>query len=151
MAGALNQRTFRSPGKEDNKSECPNLAYVIVRMIGKRIDEISWCGRVFGFTDFITKKLIRFLYMAAVLFAGLGALSFIIKGFSEGAMMGAVALVLSPVVFLFWVTMTRTSLELMMVVFRISDYARIVADATEGGASSNVQQAQSASTTLEPL
>jgi len=100
----------------------------------------------FGFTDFITKKLIRFLYMAAVLFAGFGSLIVVIKGFSEGAMAGVGALVLAPVLFVFWVVMTRISLELMMVVFRIADYARIVADATEGGASSDIQQAQNAGT-----
>ncbi len=96
----------------------------------------------FGFTDFITKKLIRFLYIGAVLLAGFGSLSFVITGFKQGAAMGVGALVLAPVLFLFWVVMTRISLELMIVVFRIADYARIVADATEGGASSNVQQAQ---------
>lgn len=83
----------------------------------------------FGFTDFITKKLIKFFYMAGMAVAGFTALSVIISGFSKGFGTGFLALIIAPVIALVIIAVVRMQLELVMVLFRIADYAREVAEA----------------------
>ena len=76
------------------------------------------------FTSFITKKLVRLLYMVGVAAAGLMALSVIVSGFSLGAGSGLLALILSPILFLVAVAVMRIQLELVIVLFRIEENTR---------------------------
>jgi len=84
----------------------------------------------FSFTEFITTKLIKFLYGLGMLLGGVMALGLIIAGFAQSAIMGIVFLVLSPLVFLLYVIGARVWLELVIIVFRIAEHTAEIAKNT---------------------
>ena len=77
-----------------------------------------------SFTEFVTPKIIRVLFLIAIVFAALVALSFIVNGFSHGALVGLVMLVLAPVIFIVYVLLARVWLEVIIIMFRIADNTR---------------------------
>lgn len=81
----------------------------------------------FSFTEFITTKMIKFLYVVGMLLAGLLAVVFIIGGFSRGAGYGIAALIFSPLVFLVYVILARVWLEIIIVIFRIAEHTAEIA------------------------
>ncbi len=83
----------------------------------------------FQFNDFITTRVIRILYVISVALAALGALLAVISGVTTGGVLGGLAaLIITPVLFIFYVLVSRVSLELILVVFRISSDVRKIAD-----------------------
>ena len=74
-----------------------------------------------SFQSFITTSIIKVLYVLFIIFAGLGALSFIGIGFASNAAVGVVMLILSPLVFLLYVILARVYLEIVIVLFRINE------------------------------
>jgi len=81
----------------------------------------------FGFTSFVTPKVIRVLYPLIVIVAALSALGFIATAFSASTAFGVVTLfVLAPLFFLVVVAIYRILLEFFMVIFRISDDIRTI-------------------------
>ena len=76
----------------------------------------------FSFTTFITTKIIKVVYGVAIFLCGLGALAFLITGFSRGFLAGIGALILSPIIFILYVMLTRIWLELIIVIFRIAEH-----------------------------
>lgn len=85
--------------------------------------EKGFFARLFdmSFSDFITVRLIKVLYILGIIAAGIGGLMFIISGFMAGVGMGILFLILSPVLVLFYILMVRVWLELILVVFRIAE------------------------------
>ena len=76
----------------------------------------------FSFKQFITGQIIRILYFLSVLMAALGYLMFVIGSFQVSAGVGAMMMLfVGPIMFLVWVIYARVILELMMVIFRISE------------------------------
>lgn len=75
----------------------------------------------FSFSSFVTSKVIKLLYALAILLAGLTALALVVAGFSDSVLAGIGALVISPLVFLLYVIGARIWLEIVIVVFRISE------------------------------
>ncbi|KMY69008.1 hypothetical protein AAU61_05540 [Desulfocarbo indianensis] len=73
----------------------------------------------FSFQEFITPSIIKIIFWIAIIFIGLGVLINIIGSFSQGAGYGILSLIISPLVGLLFVIMTRIYLELVMVLFRI--------------------------------
>jgi len=84
----------------------------------------------FSFTEFITTKLIKFLYGLGMLLGALMALALIIGGFAQSAIVGILFLVLSPLVFLLYVIGARVWLELVIVVFRVAEHTAEIAKNT---------------------
>ena len=84
----------------------------------------------FSFTEFITTKLIKFLYGLGMLLAGLMAVGLIIAGFASHWAVGLLALVLSPLIFLLYVIAVRVWLELVIIVFRIAEHTAEIAKNT---------------------
>lgn len=84
----------------------------------------------FSFSTFITTKIIKALYIVAIAFSLLGGLMMIIGGFSNGFLSGVVTLALAPVVVLIYIVMARVWLELVIVLFNISEDIRSIADKT---------------------
>jgi hypothetical protein len=82
----------------------------------------------FSFTDFITTRVIKVLYALAVVFCALAALGMIIGGFSRSPGAGILWLIVSPIVFLFYVLMVRVWLEVIIIVFRIAEHVRTIAE-----------------------
>ena len=77
-----------------------------------------------SFSEFITIRIIKVLFVLAIILAGIAAIGIIIRGFAgpEGSAGGGVfALILAPIVFILWVLMARVWLEIIMVIFRIAD------------------------------
>lgn len=86
----------------------------------------------FSFSRFITTKIIKLLYGVAIFFCGLGALFMLIGGFTQGFGAGILSLILSPLVFLLSVILCRVYLEILVVLFRIADYTREIAQSKKG-------------------
>jgi len=82
----------------------------------------------FSFTSFITSKIIRFLYGFFVFLAGLGAFALIVIGFSDSGGVGILMLFLAPIGFLLAVVVARIYLEILIVVFRISEHVAEIAE-----------------------
>ncbi len=79
----------------------------------------------FSFHSFITGKLIKVLYMLAMIMAGILALAVIVSGFSVNSAVGLAALIFSPLAFLIVVAYSRVGLEIIMVVFRIEEHLAV--------------------------
>jgi len=92
----------------------------------------------FSFSEFITARLIRLLYVLALIGLALVAVVSIFTGFVEGFGEGLLRLILSPIFFLLGAIVTRIYLELVIVIFRIAEHmARLVAlTEARGGAPS---------------
>ena len=77
----------------------------------------------FSFHRSVTVRMIKFLYILSILFAGLMALFFILVGFQTSIWFGIFALgIAAPVVFLLTVIFSRVFLEMILVVFRTADH-----------------------------
>ena len=74
-----------------------------------------------SFQEFITTSVIKVIFVIGIIISVIYALILIGAGFSHGAGSGIVALILSPVVFFVVVLGVRIYMELILVMFRISD------------------------------
>ena len=74
-----------------------------------------------SFTEFVTTRFIKILFIIGVVFAAIGALALIVTGFSASAVRGLLFLILSPIVFLIYVFLVRIWCEMIIVVFRIAE------------------------------
>jgi len=82
----------------------------------------------FSFSYFITSRIIKLLYALSICFAGLTAVIMVVGGFSSSFLTGLLTLLIAaPVVFLLMVIYSRVILEIIMVIFRIADHARDIA------------------------
>jgi hypothetical protein len=76
----------------------------------------------FDFTSFVTPKIIKSVYLLAVLALGLSAIAFIISGFGVHVPLGVVTrVILAAVYFFLGVAFFRVVLEFFMVVFRMAE------------------------------
>jgi len=82
----------------------------------------------FSFSEFVTIKIIKLLYGLAMFFAAIGALAAIISGFGSGALTGVITLIVSPLIFLLYVILARVWLEIVIVIFRIAENTKEIAD-----------------------
>lgn len=78
----------------------------------------------FSFTHFVTMRIIPILYIVAIVLAGIGSVIFAFSGFTQGAMSGIFTLIIAPIIFAFYVVMSRIWLEFVVVVFRIAENTR---------------------------
>jgi hypothetical protein len=77
----------------------------------------------FSFHRSINVKMMKFLYILSILFAGLMAFFLILVGFVTSLWFGLFALLVgAPVVFLLTVIFSRVFLEMSLVVFRLADH-----------------------------
>ena len=74
-----------------------------------------------SFTEFITIRIIKFLFILGIIFAAIGTLLLIVTGFSNGIGAGILSLVLSPLIFLVYVLLARIWCEMIIVIFRIAE------------------------------
>jgi hypothetical protein len=73
----------------------------------------------FGFTDFVTPKVVKFVYVVMTIIIGLVWIFYIVLGFSVSPGGGVLVLIFGPIVALLWLLVCRIALELTMVIFRI--------------------------------
>lgn len=89
----------------------------------------------FSFSSFITTQIIKVLYGLCMLGAAFLALFVIVSGFAVSTGVGVLALFIgAPLAFLVTVIYSRVMLELIIVVFRISE--GITQIAQQGGSTS---------------
>jgi hypothetical protein len=87
-----------------------------------------------SFNEFITAKIIRFLYALSIVGLGIGAVFCIGLAFrsSEWLWLGPLTLfILAPALFLICLTCVRILLELIIVIFIISENTARIANNTE--------------------
>ena len=74
-----------------------------------------------SFKEFVTTKIVTFLFILAIVLAGLFALGILISGISRGGGMAFVSLIIAPIVFFLYVLLSRIWLELIIVLFRVAE------------------------------
>ena len=83
----------------------------------------------FSFTHFITSKLIKVLYGLAIAGAGLMTIFAIGGAFNSSTIAGVLMLLIGgPLLFLLYVILARVWLEVLIVIFRISEYTAEIAE-----------------------
>ena len=81
----------------------------------------------FSFTSLVTTKLIKFLYVLSIAGLALGLLFSVIIGFIASPAAGVIALLFSPLFFFAGICYARVMLEMIIVVFRISEHTTEIA------------------------
>lgn len=95
------------------------------------------CLLDFSFSNFVTQKLVKILYALAFVGAALVYIMMVVSGFTLGSGSGVLSLLLlGPLTALLMVLWARVTLEVLMVVFRIADHTREIAQAGRAGAAS---------------
>lgn len=84
----------------------------------------------FSFTEFVTTKVLRVLYGAAIGVWAAGALVILVGALTPPSLLALGALVLVPLAFLAAVTLTRVWCELVIVAFRLADHVAETAEQT---------------------
>lgn len=74
-----------------------------------------------SFSEFITTRIIKVLFIVGIAVAALGALGILISGFAIGLTHGILMLIVSPIVFLLYVLLVRVWCEIIIVMFRIAE------------------------------
>jgi hypothetical protein len=79
----------------------------------------------FGFTSFVTPKVVKVLYPLIMVFTGLTALAFVAGAFHASTGLGFLTLlVLAPLFFLVVTAIYRILLEFFIVIFRVAEDIR---------------------------
>lgn len=74
-----------------------------------------------SFTEFVTTRIIKVLFIIGVVCAAIGTIACIIGGFSSSSGLGVFVIVVSPILFLLLVLFARLWFEMLIVVFRIAE------------------------------
>ena len=87
------------------------------------MDTQGFLGSIFdlSFTEFITIRIIKLLFILGIIFVAIGTLLLIVTGFSNGIGAGILSLILSPLIFLVYVLLARIWCEMIIVIFRIAE------------------------------
>jgi hypothetical protein len=78
----------------------------------------------FSFSEFITTRVIKVLYILSILMAALVALGMLIRGAQSGPGGAFLGLIAGALVFFIYVLFARVWLEIIIVVFRIAENTR---------------------------
>ena len=82
-----------------------------------------------SFTNFITIKLVKIMYIISIFISAVIALMITVAAFNEGFLAGLLTLlILAPIIFFINVIFSRLWLELVIVIFRISENTGKLAD-----------------------
>lgn len=85
-----------------------------------------------SFSEFITTRIIKVLYVLAIIGVGLFSLAIFLSFARAGVGGLIIGLIVAPLVFLLYVIFARVWLELVMIIFRIADYTRQIAQQGRG-------------------
>jgi hypothetical protein len=78
-----------------------------------------------SFTSFITTKIIRLVYVVALVIVAVSALILVVVAFREDTVYGVLALlIVAPLGALIYIVLTRLWLEIVIQVFRITELLR---------------------------
>jgi hypothetical protein len=82
----------------------------------------------FSFKRFITTGVIRFIFWINVIVMGILGAMVIVGGFKESFILGILALIFSPILYIIYIAIVRMILELIAVIFRIGEYTEEIAE-----------------------
>jgi hypothetical protein len=90
------------------------------------MDTSSFFGKLFDFSfkEFITLQIIKYLYVAGIIFSAITAIGMLFGGFAAfryDALKATVSIILSPIVFLILTVAVRLALEAIVATFRIAE------------------------------
>ena len=86
----------------------------------------------FGFTSFVTPKVVKVLYLLIVVVVGLSALAFTVSMLAANLVLGLVVLLIgAPLYFLVVTALYRIILEFFMVIFRMAEDIRALRERGE--------------------
>lgn len=86
----------------------------------------------FSFRRFVTIRVIRIIYVLALIGISIATLGILVSAFEASAGLGILTLFIGAPIFFFLALLTaRVYLELIMVIFRISENTLVIADAAE--------------------
>ena len=74
-----------------------------------------------SFKEFVTTKIVTFIFIITIIVGGLAAIGILIKGLSSGGGIAFASLILAPIVFFLYVLGSRIFLEVIIVLFRIAE------------------------------
>ena len=80
-----------------------------------------------SFTDFITTRIVKLLFILLVIASAIGALTLVIRGSQISFAAGLASALGASVLFMFWVILSRIHLEIVIAVFRIAENTAIMA------------------------
>ena len=75
----------------------------------------------FSFNTFVTPKIVRIVYVLAVVWAAVGYVFAVIGGFASSITTGLAALLFGPIVAIIWLAVVRIGLEFGISVVRMSE------------------------------
>jgi len=84
----------------------------------------------FSFSRFAVVELVKVLYVIAIVLAVIAVIIGIVSAFASSFWAGLFSIILAPVVFIVYIFIARVWLELLVVVFRIADHTREIAENT---------------------
>lgn len=87
----------------------------------------------FSFDNFITPKLVKFLYVLSLIIVSIAAIGLVIAGLvslGNGSPVGLLSIILAPLVWLIYLILARLWLELFIVIFKISDDLKDIRDSS---------------------
>lgn len=89
-------------------------------------------GAIFdlSFSEFVTTRVIKVLYVIGIFISALIALAVLIGGLSEGVVAGILGLILAPIIFMLYVLLARIWCEMIIVIFRIAENTSKIANNT---------------------
>lgn len=100
----------------------------------QNINQSNFIGALFdfSFSQFVSETLIRVLYLVAVGLAIIAAIVGVIAAFiNYGLSMATIStLILAPIVILIYIVIVRVTFEFVIVIFRIADHTRQIAENT---------------------
>ena len=85
----------------------------------------------FSFDNFIATKLVKFLYVLTLILLSIASLVYLVLGLvalGNGSGMGLLFIILAPVIWLFGLVVSRLYLELVIVMFKISEDIKDIRD-----------------------
>ena len=122
---------FTPEGLQRDRASAPSVTAPIFQLNSAAVKGFFGSLFDFSFNHFITGKLIRFLYFIFIALSVLFTIFIILSAFGAGASLGSsgigtligiLALIVSPILFLLVVTYARVALELVMVLFKIEEH-----------------------------
>lgn len=92
------------------------------------VPSAGFLGALFDFTfsEFITTRIVKFIYILAIFVAALGCLGWVLGAFSHSFIAGLGALIVAPLGFLLYICVARVWLEIVIVIFRIAESLRTI-------------------------
>jgi hypothetical protein len=86
----------------------------------------------FNFSSLITTRIIKVVYIIVTVAVSLGALAFLIAAVSQGGGDIVIGIIGAPLGWLLYMIFARISLEIIIIIFRIGEDVRRIADASGG-------------------